>query len=239
MLFLSSANTIRATAAAYDDMHVSGLDEHFLALSWLSSLIKLYKIGSLLDVGCGTGRCMRFLKAEELPITLVGVEPVEELRVIGRQRGLSDTNSSKATHWLCLLPIGPSILCVRSVSCIISRITKRPYRKCAGLLDAQCLFPIPTTLGRADQLREQLSKEFMQFRLWRAFDLVRTKGKGFHYSEGDGIYYSYSVFNDVPVLRRRFSDLHFMSTQPSAANLYRTAPHLAVFAQTAERTAFI
>jgi len=228
-----------STAAAYDDMHVSGIDEHFLALSWLSSLIKLYKFENLLDVGCGTGRCLRFLKKEGLPITLVGVEPVEELRAMGRQRGLSDTELIEGDA--LALPFADRTIDIACSFGVLHHIQDhekavsemcRVARRAVFISDAN-------NFGQGGPISRLVKQGIHAFRLWRAFDLIRTKGKGFHYSEGDGVYYSYSVFNDVPVLRRRFSDLHFMSNQPSAANLYRTAPHLAVFAKTAARAVLI
>src|SRR5262245_57331318 len=79
------------TTTAYDAMHASyEVDVHIFALGWLSSLIKTYKFSSLLDVGSGTGRCLKFMKDEGVPITVTGIEPVAELRAQGRQKGLSD-----------------------------------------------------------------------------------------------------------------------------------------------------
>ncbi|MEQ1688196.1 MAG: methyltransferase domain-containing protein, partial [Sphingopyxis sp.] len=67
--------------------------------------------------------------------------------------------------------------------------------------------------------------------LWRAYDWMATRGKGYHYSEGDGVFYSYSITNAVPILRSKFSILHSINTLPSAGlNLGRQAPHMALFA---------
>jgi ubiquinone/menaquinone biosynthesis C-methylase UbiE len=219
------------TAAAYDDMHVSAIDEHFLALSWLSALISLYKFNSLLDVGCGTGRCLRFLKNEGLPITVTGIEPVQALREIGRQKGLSDTELIEGDA--LALPFADRTIDVVCSFGVLHHIEDharavsemcRVARRAVFISDAN-------NFGQGGPVARAVKQAIHAVGLWRVFDLVRTKGKRYHYSEGDGVFYSYSIFNDVPVIRRRFSDLHFMSTQPSSANLYRTAPHLAVFAQ--------
>jgi ubiquinone/menaquinone biosynthesis C-methylase UbiE len=228
-------NYYASTAAAYDEMRVSGIDQHFLALSWLSSLIKLYTFESLLDVGCGTGRCLRFLKEEGLPITLVGVEPVEALRAIGRQKGLSDTELIEGDA--LALPFADKtidIVCAFGVLRHIQNHKKAVSEMCRVARRAVFISD-SNNFGKGGPIARAVKQGIHAVGLWRAFDLVRTKGRGYHYCEVDGVYFSYSVFDDVPVLRRRFSDLHFMSTQPSAANLYRTAPHLVVFAKTAER----
>lgn len=76
-------------------------------------------------------------------------------------------------------------------------------------------------LARGTKLSCTIKQGLHALRLWHAFDLIRTRGKGYHYSEDDGIFYDYFIFDDVPVLRRKFSGLHFMSTLPSGVNLYR------------------
>ena len=221
------------TAVVYDDMHVSGIDEHFLALSWLSALIKLYKFDSLLDVGCGTGRCLRFLKEEGLPIALTGVEPVQALREIGRQKGLDAKELVEGNALALPFADGTiDVVCAFGVLHHIEDHDKAVSEMCRVARRAVFISDC-NNFGQGGPLARAVKQGIHATGLWRAFDYIRTKGKGYHYSDGDGVYYSYSVFNDVTVLRKRFSNLHFMSSQPSGANLYRTAPHLAVFAQAA------
>jgi hypothetical protein len=47
---------------------------------------------------------------------------------------------------------------------------------------------------------------------------------------GDGLFYSYSVFDSLPLVRSPGAAVHMMYTKPSGANLYPTANHLAVLA---------
>lgn len=77
----------------------------------------------------------------------------------------------------------------------------------------------------------RVAKQLLKaFGLWWLADYVRTGFKGYHYSEGDGVLYSYSIFADIPLIRVEFPLLHYMSTRPSGANLYRSAQTIAVFA---------
>ena len=39
-------------------------------------------------------------------------------------------------------------------------------------------------------------------RLWKAFDFVRTLGKGYQISDGDGLFYSYSVYDSYDQVAR-------------------------------------
>ena len=64
--------------------------------------------------------------------------------------------------------------------------------------------------------------------LWRVADWVKTAGRGYSVSQGDGIAYSYSVFNDWPEIRRRCRIVHVVNTDGAGINPYRTAAHVAV-----------
>ena len=64
--------------------------------------------------------------------------------------------------------------------------------------------------------------------LWRVVNYIKTGGKGYSITEGDGLFYSYSVFDSVPLIKRHCRTVHMMNTVPSGHNLYRTASHVAV-----------
>jgi hypothetical protein len=65
--------------------------------------------------------------------------------------------------------------------------------------------------------------------LWRAFDYVRTGGKGYHVSAGDGLFYSYSVYNNYKQIRKACRAVHQFNTVDAGPNLARSAPHVVVF----------
>jgi len=70
------------TAAQYDRWHVQEGDQHFVALNYLSHLMKAIGATSVLDVGTGTGRAIRYI-SERLPdVKIVGIEPDAALRKI-------------------------------------------------------------------------------------------------------------------------------------------------------------
>jgi ubiquinone/menaquinone biosynthesis C-methylase UbiE len=77
------------TAAKYDAMQISEQDEHQFALAILSAMIEYHGIRSVLDVGSGTGRALRYLKSRHPGVRFVGIEPVEALRKVGHAAGLS------------------------------------------------------------------------------------------------------------------------------------------------------
>lgn len=219
------------TASEYDRAHLSDIDEHFLALGWLASLIKLNKFESLLDVGAGTGRCLNFIKAEGISIGLVGVEPVAELREIGRKKGLGESEIIEGDALSLPFPDqSVDIVCSFGVLHHIKNHQRAVSEMCRvarrAIFISDC-----NNFAQGGVMVRAAKQAINAIGLWWLFDFIRTNGKGYHYSQGDGVYYSYSLISDVPTIRLKFPDVRFMSTVPSSENLYRTAPQLAVFAQ--------
>ena len=68
------------TAPVYESMHVQPGDEHFVALEYVTALLRVVRAQSVLDVGSGTGRAVRFLEQRCPELQVQGVEPVGELR---------------------------------------------------------------------------------------------------------------------------------------------------------------
>jgi hypothetical protein len=63
--------------------------------------------------------------------------------------------------------------------------------------------------------------------LWKVADLIKTKGKGYTFSQGDGLAYSYSVFNNYDQIKKQCSRIHLLNTKDGSWNFYRTASHVA------------
>jgi len=63
-------------------------------------------------------------------------------------------------------------------------------------------------------------------RIWSVADFVKTRGKGYTLSEGDGLAYSYSVFNNFKQISRT-CDVYTFNTG-GRINPYRTSSHVAL-----------
>ena len=218
------------TATAYDRMHLSETDEHHIALGWLTSLIKLYRFDSLLDVGCGTGRGLKFLKAHGVAIRMIGIEPVAALREIAIHDGLSYAEIVDGDALALPFPDKSfDVVCAFAIlhhikdHCAAVSEMCRVARRAVFISDSN-------GFGQGSPLARTVKQMINAIGLWPTFDFIRTRGKGYQFSQGDGLFYSYTLMNDVPILRQRFQDLRFMGTQPSGPNLYRSASSIAVFA---------
>lgn len=218
------------TAAAYDETHVSEADEHHVALGWLASIIKMQKFDSLLDVGCGTGRGLRFLKANAISIKMTGIEPVSSLRQVGLNSGL--TGSEIMDGDALAIPFPDRSFDVVCAFAILHHIKdhRRVVREMCRVARRAVFISDANNFGQGSLLSRTAKQALNACGLWPLYNLIRTKGKGYQISEGDGLFYSYSLTNDLPILQERFSDLQFMTTKPSGVNLYRSAPHFAVMA---------
>src|SRR5215475_10521943 len=75
------------TATNYDET-LGQSPEHELALYILLGLIDSIRAESVLDVGAGTGRGLRFLVSHRPNLRVHGIEPVDQLRDIARRNGI-------------------------------------------------------------------------------------------------------------------------------------------------------
>jgi len=217
------------TASYYDVQHVDPVDEHAMALGWLAAVIEQRRYESVLDVGSGTGRALLYLK-EHSGSSVRGIEPSQALREIGYAKGLSALElmpgnalaldfADDTFDVVCAFGILHHIADHRRAVAEMCRIA----RKAVFVSDAN-------NFGQGSPPSRIFKQSLNALGLWPFFDYVRTGFKGYHYSEGDGIFYSYCIHKDVSTLRTKFPDVHYMSTRPSGYNLYRSAQTLAVLA---------
>jgi ubiquinone/menaquinone biosynthesis C-methylase UbiE len=231
---LTSAGSLQAeyytrTAALYDTVHVSEADEHAIALGWLAAMIQQRQIVSVLDIGSGTGRALRYLK--HLPgLEVRGIEPVAALREAGYRSGLTPQELTGGDALALEQPDDSfDLVCAFGVLHHIAHHGRAAAEMCR--VARKAVFVSDANNFGQGPLRARLAKQGLRaLGLWRAFDYVRTGGKGYHYSEGDGVFYSYTLFDDLPVFRRKFPDLLWMSTRPSGSNFFRSAESIALFA---------
>jgi ubiquinone/menaquinone biosynthesis C-methylase UbiE len=221
------------SAAVYDAAHVGEADEHAIALGWLTALIQQCRISSVLDVGSGTGRALHYLK--QVPgLEARGIEPVAAMRDVGHANGLTLEELTGGDALALNFEDNTfDLVCAFGVLHHIKEHHRAVAEMCR--VARRAVFISDANNFGQGSLKNRIVKQILRAAgLWRAFDLARTGGKGYHYSEGDGVFYSYSVLDDVPVIRPKFAAMYWMSTRPSGTNLFRSAPTLALFATASE-----
>jgi ubiquinone/menaquinone biosynthesis C-methylase UbiE len=219
------------TAADYDGMHAAALDgDHFVALAWLSAIVDMTGARSILDVGTGTGRALRWLRDRHPGLAIRGIEPVEGLRRQAHRAGLGpDVVVDGDATRLPFADDGFDIVCAFGVLHHI-RDDEAAVAEMARVARLGVFISDSNNYGQGGRLARRVKQALRALRLWGAADYVNSRGKGHHWSEGDGIYYSYSVFDSLPILRRKFANTYFAPTRGNGPDLYRDHGHVAVFA---------
>lgn len=219
------------TAEHYEAMHVSDRDEHGIALAAFAGLARLHGARSVLDVGAGTGRALTRLEAELPGVDLVGVEPVAELRAIGHANGIAPAQlrDGDATA----LPFADDSFDFVIETGVLHHIAD-PARAVAEMVRVARLGVMisdSNNLGQGSQLARLAKRVIAALGLWRGYIWLTTGGRMAKWSEGDGIYYSYSVFTNAGLLAAKFPRRFFMNTTPLAGtDLRHGAGHVALFA---------
>ena|ERR1700733_12430371 len=218
----------RDTATRYDDMHVAERGEHDFALAVMLSMISFLDIRSVLDIGSGTGRALLQAKSAYPDLKVSGIEPSPELREIGHVKGLSKNELTDGdAHNLEHADGAFDLVCEYGALHHIPD-PKKAVSEMLRVASRAIFISDCNNFGQGGFLTRYVKQALRSFGLWRVADFVKTRGKGYTISEGDGLAYSYSVFSDYPEISRRCKSVHILNTRPSGVNLYRSASHIAL-----------
>jgi len=223
------ADYYKRTAVDYDASHVISADmEQIFALQYLSSIINYYSIQSILDVGAGTGRTIDYVMKNHPNVRIVGIEPVKELLEEGYKKGISksiliegngneiqfDDNAFDLVCEFAVLHHVPKPEVVVAEMLRVARV---------GIFISDS-----NNFGQGNSLSRLVKQTINFFGLWDLYNLIRTKGKGYQISEGDGLFYSYSVFNNYKQIKKQCQKIHLLNTNDGGLNPYKTASHIAL-----------
>lgn len=204
------------TAPRYDAMHKhEGVDDAE-GRSLILAVLRSLEIRSFLDVGSATGRGLKEF-ASALPGALVcGVEPVTALVrqevAAGNTQAVSLLQASGKA-----LPFADANFDVVSEFSILHHVP-RPSTVVAEMLRVARKAVVITDCNRFAQGSwvARLCKLFLyKIGLWHTFNFVRTCGKRYQISEGDGLFYSYSVYDSYDVIARWADRILLLSNGPT------------------------
>jgi ubiquinone/menaquinone biosynthesis C-methylase UbiE len=217
-----------ATAQEYDGLHVSEDHEHAFALRILMASAGQFNLRSVLDVGSGTGRALLALKTELPNVVALGVEPSPEMRKVGHSKGLNETELIDGDAMSLEFPDGSfDVVCEFGILHHVSNPARaisemmRVSRKAIFISDSN-------NFGQGGQLARFIKQTVHACGLWHIADLVKTRGRGYCVSEGDGLTYSFSVFSHLKQISRQCESVHMLNTRGAGPNLYRSATHVAL-----------
>ena len=218
----------QATAGRYDSMHMED-EEHMYALSILIALVKQLGINSVLDIGSGTGRAVLAIK-KDAGICSIGIEPVQALREQGYRKGLLLEELIDGDVQKLAFPDGSfDLVC----SFAVLHHVPKPRKAVSEMLRVAkrgVFISDANNFGQGSPSVRFFKQAIRSLGLWRVADCIKTGGKGYSISEGDGLAYSYSVFDDYPQISAACREVRLFATAPSSGpNLYRSCPQIAIF----------
>jgi len=217
-----------ATAQQYEARHVHERDEHYLALSWLAAMIELYEINSVLDVGSGTGRAVRYLKQRFPGLRVIGMEPSAELRAVGYSLGLGPEELLEGDA--NLLPFAAGSFDLVCEFGILHHI-RTPSKAVAEMLRVagKAIFISDDNHLAAGFWGMRITKLVLRaLGLWGLAYWIKTRGKGYRVTADDGLAYPYSVFDDIDGIRAQCPSVHMLNTSGSGPNLLTSVGHVAL-----------
>jgi ubiquinone/menaquinone biosynthesis C-methylase UbiE len=215
-------------APSYEAAHVQEGDEHYFALAVLTGALDLLGATSVLEVGAGTGRGLRHLAQHAPQLKLHGIEPVAELREVAYGSGVPRETISEGDARELAFPDGAfDVVCAFGVlhhvrdHAQVVREMLRVARKAIFISDSN-------NFGQGGPLVRAFKQLLDVTRLWKLADFIKTRGKGYSITEGDGLAYSYSLFSDYPLIRQRCRRVHLINTVDAGIHPYRSASHVAL-----------
>lgn len=206
------------TAVQYDTMHSSegGGDQETLKI--VRGLLRMVEPKTLLDVGAGTGRTIRHFTDHMPEISVRGIEPVEALidqSVLknGIPEGLIIQGTGEA------LPFGDGTFDVVCSFAILHHV-ERPeavVREMMRVARKAVIIADGNRFGQGRWPVRLLKLALYKARLWGAVNYVKTLGKGYMITPGDGLAYSYSVYDSFDCLAGWAARLILIPVEPHNA----------------------
>ena len=196
-------NYYTQSAARYEEMHQhegAGDPAH---MDFIISMLRMLQARTVLDVGTASGRALRTLKTALPELFLCGIEPVAALLEEGVGYGNADSGALIQGKGDAL-PFADNsfdVVCefavlhhVADPATVVSEMM-RVARKAVILSDSN-------RFGQGRTLLRFVKLALWKTGLWRTFNYLRTSGKGYIITQGDGLSYSYSVYDSFDQLAR-------------------------------------
>jgi len=219
------------TSHAFDAMHLQG-DEHVLACHLLVAFLKAQNPdATILDIGAGTGRLFEFLQEQNLQFTIIGVEPSHAQRGIAYNKGIRPDHLIEGDATKLEFPDNHFDFCTEFGVLHHIKKNRQALREMCRVASKGVFLSDSNNFGQGTFLVRVIKRLLRILRLWKLAVLFNTGGKGYTYSDGDGVFYSFTAFDCISILREKFPSIYIWNTKPlKGKNLFFGADHVAILA---------
>ena len=189
------------TAGQYEQMHAhEGAGDAFNQ-RLIKTMLQLLGAESVLDVGTATGYRLHDFHSALPEAFLCGIEPVDALLGVARRSGVLASGSLIRGTGLAL-PFADKSFDVVCEFATLHHVEKPDVvvREMLRVARKAVLISDSNRFGQGGFLVRLAKLAMYQTHTWQFFDWVRTKGKGYRFTEGDGLCYSYSIYDSFHLL---------------------------------------
>ena len=202
------------TAGRYDSMHAhEGASDPYITM-FVHSMLRMLQATSVLDVGTATGTAILGLR-EAFPRTFVcGVEPVAALLEQAVRVGVPRGTLVQATGEALPFPDGSfDAVCEFAVlhhadnPAAVVKEMLRVARRAVFICDSN-------RFGQGSRIARLTKLALYKTRLWGVYTYLRTGGKRYRITEGDGLAYSYSVYDSFDLVAQWADRIILIPSEP-------------------------
>jgi ubiquinone/menaquinone biosynthesis C-methylase UbiE len=206
------------TVAEYDTAHAGEGADNPLTLRLLLGFLRMIEARTVLDIGAGTGRAIRHLMENMPDLVVRGVEPVAaQIDVAVQKRGIpKGTIIQGVGEALPFEDASIDVVCSFAVlhhvinpDAVVSEML-RVARKGVIIIDGNRF-----GLGRWPVRILKLA--LYKAGVWKIVNFLKTGGKGYNLTDGDGLFYSYSVYDSFDRIAEWAGQLIVLPNEKSKA----------------------
>jgi len=225
------------TAGAYDAMHDGAESAHAWAINHLVSLVDEIDASNVLDVGTGTGRALRAIQTRCPGVRFHGVEPVPEMIAVAVERhgipagAISVGSGDSLDHPLDSFDIVCEFGMLHHVgdpSAVVGEMLRVARR---GIVISD-----DNRFGHGRPGARWIKLSLARAGLWPLAYRAIHRGKPYRLSEGDGLSYSYSVYDDLVQIAAWADEIQILAPGRSTGSWLHpllTSPHVVLVARRA------
>lgn len=204
------------TEVAEHEEELHNIDQIEFSLLLLEGYLRRNKTNSLLDVGSGAGRGLSQLISSFPEVLIKGIEPSAALRAVAHKRyGIPESKltDGNAYHLDC----SDNSFDVVTEFAVLHHVQdpRKAVEEMVRVATNAVLLADTNNWGQGSLVSRLIKLSLRYTKLWNLYIQFSTNGKGYKFSQGDGVYYSFSLYDVVDLIRPKFPKIYFLNEDAS------------------------